>query len=45
MSPIHHHFELRGWQESTIVVRFWLIAALFAITGIGALYIEWLSRV
>jgi len=45
MSPIHHHFELRGWQEATIVVRFWIIAALFAITGIGALYIEWLSRV
>ena len=45
MSPIHHHFELRGWHESTIVVRFWLIAALFAITGIGLLYIEWLSLI
>lgn len=45
MSPIHHHFELRGWHESTIVVRFWIIAGLFAITGVGMLYIEWLARV
>ncbi|MGI6878438.1 phospho-N-acetylmuramoyl-pentapeptide-transferase [Microbacterium sp. gxy059] len=45
MSPIHHHFELRGWPESTIVVRFWIIAGLFAISGVGLLYIEWLSRV
>nr|WP_245325086.1 phospho-N-acetylmuramoyl-pentapeptide-transferase [Microbacterium amylolyticum] len=45
MSPIHHHFELRGWPESTIVVRFWIIAGLFAVLGVGALYIEWLSRV
>ncbi|NHI16643.1 phospho-N-acetylmuramoyl-pentapeptide-transferase [Microbacterium excoecariae] len=45
MSPVHHHFELRGWPETTIVVRFWIIAGLFAVTGVGLLYIEWLSRV
>jgi len=42
MSPIHHHFELKGWAEVTIVVRFWIVAGLFAIAGVGAFYGEWL---
>jgi phospho-N-acetylmuramoyl-pentapeptide-transferase len=42
MSPIHHHFELKGWEENTVVVRFWLVAGLFVIVGIGAFYAEWL---
>lgn len=42
MSPIHHHFELKGWAEVTIVVRFWIIAGLFVIAGVGAFYGEWL---
>ena len=33
MSPLHHHFELKGWAEVTVVVRFWLIAALFVAVG------------
>lgn len=41
MSPIHHHFELKGWQENTVVVRFWIIGALFALGGLGLLYTEW----
>ncbi|GAA2838970.1 phospho-N-acetylmuramoyl-pentapeptide-transferase [Leucobacter komagatae] len=41
MSPIHHHFELKGWAEVTIVVRFWMIAGIFAIVGIGGFYAEW----
>ncbi len=44
MSPIHHHFELKGWAETTVVVRFWLIAGLFAIVAIGAFYGEWLLQ-
>jgi phospho-N-acetylmuramoyl-pentapeptide-transferase len=44
MSPIHHHFELKGWVENTVVVRFWLVAGLFVIVGIGAFYTEWLLR-
>ena len=43
MAPLHHHFELKGWQEVTIVIRFWLIAALFAITGAGIFYAEWVT--
>ena len=44
MSPVHHHFELKGWAEVTVVVRFWIIAGLFTIVGIGAFYAEWLFR-
>ncbi|WP_449281498.1 phospho-N-acetylmuramoyl-pentapeptide-transferase [Leucobacter sp.] len=44
MSPIHHHFELKGWAEVTVVVRFWIIAGLFAVTGVGAFYGEWLLQ-
>jgi phospho-N-acetylmuramoyl-pentapeptide-transferase len=44
MSPIHHHFELKGWAEVTIVVRFWIIAGLFVAAGVGAFYFEWLQR-
>jgi phospho-N-acetylmuramoyl-pentapeptide-transferase len=43
MSPIHHHFELKGWAEITVVVRFWLIAGLFVATGVGLFYLEWSS--
>lgn len=41
MAPLHHHFELLGWKEVTIVTRFWIIAALFAAVGVGLFYIEW----
>lgn len=44
MSPLHHHFELKGWAEITVVVRFWLIAGLFVAVGIGIFYMEWVSR-
>lgn len=44
MSPLHHHFELKGWAEVTVVVRFWLIAALFVAAGVGIFYLEWITR-
>ena len=37
MAPLHHHFEQKGWQEQTIVVRFWIITALFALAGLATL--------
>lgn len=37
MSPIHHHFELLGWHENTVVVRFWLLSFVFAIVGLAIL--------
>ncbi|MCH8613239.1 phospho-N-acetylmuramoyl-pentapeptide-transferase [Arsenicicoccus dermatophilus] len=41
MAPLHHHFELLGWQEITVVIRFWIIAGLFVAFGIGLFYAEW----
>lgn len=40
-TPIHHHFELRGWEEVTIVVRFWIIQGVFVSAGVGLFYLEW----
>ena len=37
MAPIHHHFELKGWAESKVVVRFWILSLIFAIIGLGTL--------
>jgi phospho-N-acetylmuramoyl-pentapeptide-transferase len=42
MSPLHHHFELKGWAEITIVVRFWIISALCVAAGVGLFYFEWI---
>jgi phospho-N-acetylmuramoyl-pentapeptide-transferase len=41
LTPLHHHFELVGWPESTIVVRFWLIAGMFVALGLGIFYFGW----
>jgi phospho-N-acetylmuramoyl-pentapeptide-transferase len=43
MAPLQHHFELMGWAETTIVVRFWLIAGIFVGLGLCVFYIEWLQ--
>ncbi len=37
MAPIHHHFEKLGWAESTVVVRFWIVAAMLAMVGLATL--------
>jgi phospho-N-acetylmuramoyl-pentapeptide-transferase len=42
MSPLHHHFELKGWAEITVVVRFWIISGLSVLAGIGLFYLEWI---
>jgi phospho-N-acetylmuramoyl-pentapeptide-transferase len=42
MSPIHHHFEVGGWQEITVTVRFWLFAGLCAAVGLGLFYADFL---
>jgi phospho-N-acetylmuramoyl-pentapeptide-transferase len=44
MSPLHHHFELKGWAEITVVVRFWIISAMFVAVGVGLFYLEWVTR-
>lgn len=44
MAPLHHHFELGGWPEFTVIVRFWIIAGLSAALGIGLFYADFLAR-
>jgi phospho-N-acetylmuramoyl-pentapeptide-transferase len=41
MAPLHHHFELIGWDEITITIRFWLIAGICVAAGLGVFYAEW----
>jgi phospho-N-acetylmuramoyl-pentapeptide-transferase len=44
MAPLHHHFELGGWQETTVIVRFWIIAGLSVAFGLGLFYADYLTR-
>ena len=37
MAPLHHHFEKKGWSESTVVVRFWIIAVILGLIGLVTL--------
>lgn len=43
MAPLQHHFELIGWDEITIVVRFWIICGLSVALGLGIFYAEWVA--
>jgi phospho-N-acetylmuramoyl-pentapeptide-transferase len=45
MAPLHHHFELAGWTETTVIVRFWLVTAMAVAFGIGLFYADWLDFV
>jgi phospho-N-acetylmuramoyl-pentapeptide-transferase len=42
MSPLHHHFELAGWSEVNIVIRFWIIAGIGVAVGLGLFYGDFL---
>jgi phospho-N-acetylmuramoyl-pentapeptide-transferase len=44
MAPIHHHFELLGWPETTVIIRFWILAGLFTALALGAFYADFLSK-
>jgi phospho-N-acetylmuramoyl-pentapeptide-transferase len=37
MAPLHHHYEQKGWKESTIVIRFWIISVILALIGLATL--------
>jgi phospho-N-acetylmuramoyl-pentapeptide-transferase len=43
MAPLHHHFELKGWPETMIIVRFWILAAIFIALGLGMFYGDFIS--
>jgi phospho-N-acetylmuramoyl-pentapeptide-transferase len=42
MAPIHHHFELVGWPETTVIVRFWMLTAACTALGLGLFYREFI---
>jgi phospho-N-acetylmuramoyl-pentapeptide-transferase len=44
MAPLQHHFELLGWAETTIVVRFWVISGMFIALGLGVFYVGWFPK-
>src|ERR1700744_5694068 len=44
IAPLQHHFEQVGWAETTIVVRFWLIARMFVARGLGVCYVGWFPK-
>jgi len=43
MAPLHHHFELAGWTENTVIVRFWLVTGMSVAFGLGLFYADWLA--
>ena len=43
MAPIHHHFELLGWPETTVIIRFWILAGMLTALGMGLYYADFLS--
>lgn len=45
MAPFHHHFELVGWAETTVIIRFWLLTAIACGLGVALFYGEWLAAV
>ena len=44
MAPIHHHFELKGWPEVKVVIRFWMIELLFVLVALVLFYGDWVAR-
>lgn len=43
MAPLHHHYELRGWPETTIIIRLWIVAGLCTALGLGIFYADFLG--
>ncbi|GAA0625455.1 phospho-N-acetylmuramoyl-pentapeptide-transferase [Kribbella sandramycini] len=43
MAPLHHHFEMLGWEQVNVVIRFWIIQGLCVVTGLGIFYAEWVA--
>jgi phospho-N-acetylmuramoyl-pentapeptide-transferase len=45
MTPIHHHFELLGWEQVTVTIRFWIICGVCVASGVGIFYAEWVAGI
>lgn len=44
MAPIHHHFELAGWPEFSVIVRFWVLSGLSTAFGLGLFYADYIGK-
>ena len=44
MAPLQHHFELLGWEQVTVVVRFWIVAGVSVAAALGIFYSEWVGN-
>ncbi len=42
IAPLHHHFEMKGWPETTVIIRFWIVAGMFVAMGVGLFYADFL---
>ncbi len=45
LSPVHHHFEMVGWPETTVIIRFWLISGIFVVLGVGIFVADFTNQV
>ena len=45
IAPIHHHFEMLGWEQVTVTIRFWIITGICVAAGLGIFYAEWVSGI
>ena len=45
IAPIHHHFEMLGWEQITVTIRFWIITGICVAAGLGVFYAEWVSGI
>ena len=45
MAPIHHHFEIKGWQETKVIIRFWLIGGAMTMLALGLFYAEYRTAI
>jgi phospho-N-acetylmuramoyl-pentapeptide-transferase len=43
IAPIHHHFEMLGWEQITVTIRFWIICGICVAAGLGVFYAEWVA--
>ena len=44
MAPVHHHFELGGWPETTVIIRFWILAGLCTALAVGIFYADFIGH-
>jgi phospho-N-acetylmuramoyl-pentapeptide-transferase len=44
MAPVHHHFEQKGWPETTVIIRFWMVAGMMTAAALGVFYYDYLQR-